>query len=276
MFTILKTPTVLPARSSEHLIRITEKQKIIKANPLADATLQSLKEWFNVENTYHSNAIEGNTLTRGETALIIQYGMTVNNKPLKDHNEAVDLYEANQHLFDLAETTKLHDIQFSHMREIHERLMTRTMPYFAGTIRNLPARALGCSTRYPDPHKIGPMIDEMNAWLRSTSPEDHQHAVKSAADLHWKLAKIHPFSDGNGRMARLMCNFSLLQGGYTPALWDVKQRDEYISALEQLSVSISEDGKAPDYLWDQYYSYMFEAVERSLNVWLQDIKAVSK
>ncbi|MFH0801815.1 MAG: Fic family protein [bacterium] len=240
--------------------RIEEKKKRLDAlRPLSPEVLKNLEEWFTIELTYTSNAIEGNTLTRQETALVVEKGLTVSGKSLREHLEAVNHVEALAYIQTLA-GKKRFDIGEREIREIHRMILHRIDDGNAGIFRRMPVRIAGSRVVLPNPLKVPSLIEKFLGWLHgplSDSP------ILIAADAHYKLVSIHPFSDGNGRTARLLMNLLLLQKGYPPALIRKEDRLKYLDALEKCDLHGT---------MDDFYEIICEAVIRSLNIYLEAIE----
>lgn len=213
------------------LVGISEKKaRLDRLRPLSVAALAQLQKHYDVELTYTSNAIEGNTLTLRETAEVIEHGVTVGGKSLRDHLEAVDHYDALLWMRDLAVTTT--PVNEDVVRELHRCIVARSQPAIAGVYSTLPLRIAGSPVVFPNPAKIPRLMEEFGVWLKAT-PLDS----KSAFEAHFRLTAIHPFGDGNGRTARLLMNLLLIRGGYPPIAVRPEDRKEYLDALERASLT---------------------------------------
>jgi excisionase family DNA binding protein len=183
--------------------------------PLTQGELERLREEFLIEFTYNSNAIEGNSLTLQETALVLQ-GITIDQKPLKDHLEAVghrDAFEYVQQL--VSEKVRLTE---HIIREIHS-LVLIDRPDDKGIYRRIPVTIMGAAHTPPQPYMIPVQMEQM----LSNYAKNKRHPIERAAWFHLIFEGIHPFIDGNGRTGRLLINLDLMQQGY-PAI-DVKYAD---------------------------------------------------
>ncbi|MBF0158862.1 MAG: Fic family protein [Magnetococcales bacterium] len=180
--------------------------------------------------TYSSNAIEGNTLTLRETAEVIEHGITVGGKSLREHLEAVDHYQALLWMRDLAHQSTL--IDDGTVCELHRRLVARSQPEIAGIYSIYPHRIAGSATIFPNPVKIPYLMQEFGVWLKQA-----ETTPATAFEAHWRLTAIHPFSDGNGRTARLLMNLVLIRGGYPPVAIRPIDRKDYLDTLEQASLT---------------------------------------
>lgn len=217
----------------ERLAEITElKTKMNQFRPLSAEQVKELDQRVRIEHVWSSNAIEGNTLTRYETASILNTGMTIHGVPVKDVLETLDLNEAYEYMMELAsQKTPLSSTLIRSLNRIVTLQTTRDKAN-AGVYRILAAWPFGSEDKpYVGPFDIAPRMDELIAWANSA--QSKLHPVQYAADLHQKFVSIHPFADGNGRTARLLMNMALTQAGY-PVINvqpDKKARTTYMEAL---------------------------------------------
>jgi len=246
----------------------TKKDQIDKFRPLPPALVQNLEEWFLIELTYTSNALEGNTLTRKETAAVVEKGLTIGGKSLVEHLEATNHAKALTDIMALA-GSKTFDLSENDILTIHNTILRGIDDENAGHYRSIPVRISGSPVVLPNPRRVP---DHMQNFIAELTAENDKHPVELAAQAHYQLVTIHPFVDGNGRTARLLMNLILLQHGYPPALIRTRDRMKYISALEkaQLGGSIAD-----------YHKVIFDAANRSLDIYLnavtgKDEKQVSK
>lgn len=202
------------------------KARFNAARPLPTATLRSLREDWEVLHTYHSNAIEGNTLTLGETKAVLLDGITISGKPLREHLEAVNHREAMRLMERLAELDK--PLDEDEVLDLHRTILTGIQTDEAGRYRSMRVRVAGSMRVFPNPVKVAEL---MKTFVAETNALD-AHAVVRAARAHYGLVAIHPFVDGNGRTARLLMNLLLVRAGYPPALLPVEQRGRYYDVLE--------------------------------------------
>lgn len=242
------------------LKRLAEKkQKLDSFRPLPSALVNNLEEWFRVELTYTSNAIEGNTLTRKETALVVEGSITVRGKTLKEHLEAINHAEALDFIKELVGKRRK-DLTKREVLDIHALILKKIDDENAGRYRSVAVRIRGADVILPNPLKVQELMDNFFKWLHG---KNNDHSVKIAADAHFKLVSIHPFSDGNGRTARLLMNLLLMQKGYPPALVRKEDRDIYIDSIEK--AQLSED-------FDDYYKVIYRAIDRSLDIYLDAVE----
>lgn len=207
-----------------------KKAQLDRLRPLTASALAQLQKHYDVELTYTSNAIEGNILSLRETAEVIEHGVTVGGKSLRDHLEAVDHYDALLWMRDLAATTS--PVDETVVCELHRRIVARSQPALAGIYSQNPRRIAGSPVIFPNPAKIPQLMEEFSAWL-NLAPRD----PPSAFEAHFRLTAIHPFGDGNGRTARLLMNLLLIRGGYPPLAVRPEDRITYLDSLERASLS---------------------------------------
>src|ERR1700722_11556847 len=207
-----------------------KKAQLDRLRPLSSAALAQLQKHYDVELTYTSNAIEGNTLTLRETAEVIEHGITVGGKSLRDHLEAVDHYDAVQWVRALAAAST--PVGEAAVCELHRRIVLRSQPEIAGIYASLPRRIAGSPVVFPNPAKIPQLMGELDTWLKA-APSDPPAAFEG----HFRLTAIHPFGDGNGRTARLLMNVMLIRGGYPPISVRPEDRKIYLDGLERGSLT---------------------------------------
>jgi Fic family protein len=239
---------------------ITAKHKRLAAyRPLPQELVINLDEWFKIELTYTSNAIEGNTLTRQETALVVEKGITVSGKTLKEQLEAVNHAQALEYIKSLAGGTR-QGITEKDLLDIHRIILSKIDDTNAGRYRNVPVRIAGSTVVLPNPAKVPALMSGFAKWLHGKNGD---HPVKIAADAHFRFVSIHPFTDGNGRTARLLMDLLLMQSGYPPALIKKEDRLKYINAIEK--------GQLRGEM-DDYYRVIYESVETSLDIYLDALE----
>jgi len=236
-----------------------KKQKLDSFRPLPPELVRNLDEWFKIELTYTSNAIEGNTLTRAETALVVEKGITVKGKSLTEHLEATNHIEALGYVKTLI-GKKRHEITEQDILDIHRLILNKIEADSAGRYRQHHARITGSQVILPNPVKIPKLMQDFMGWLENINPD---HVAKIASDAHYRLVSIHPFTDGNGRTSRLLMNLLLMQEGYPPAIIRKEDRLEYINSLEKAQIVGS---------LDDFYNLIYEAVDRSLDIYLEALE----
>lgn len=216
---------VIPSEYSALFARIDAlKAELGKRRPLTQGELKRLQEEFLVEFTYNSNAIEGNTLTLRETALVLE-GVTIDKKPLKDHLEAVGHRDAFLYVEQLV--TDKAAISERVIKDIHS-LVLMDRPDDKGLYRRIPVTIMGAYHEPPQPYLVPVQMEQLVA----TQKEMKRHPIESAALFHLDFEGIHPFIDGNGRTGRLILNLMLMQQGYPPI--DVKflDRKQYYACFD--------------------------------------------
>lgn len=231
-----------------------KKEALDKVRPLPRDLVENLARWLRVELTYTSNSIEGNTLTRQETALVLEQGITIGGKTLNEHFEAKNHADALDYINDIATTSPA--ITEEHFLRLHHFILSNIDSAHAGIYRQSNVRIAGSSVIFPAYEKVPHLMQEFFKWFAQ-----HQtiHPVLLASESHYRLVTIHPFVDGNGRAARLFMNLLLLRFGYPPGIIGPTDRLKYIKALEgaQLGGSL-----------ESFHHLVYRVVGASLNVYL--------
>jgi Fic family protein len=222
--------------------------------------LGNLEHVHDLQLTYTSNAIEGNTLDAAETTLVIEKGITIGGKPLKDHLEAIDHHEAIGYVRDLArQATPLTEAD---VRTLHSLIVKRSAPDIAGRYADRGRYVLTDAGRhsFPSPAEVPALMGDFAAWLRGVpaTPE-------TAFVAHRRLVDIHPFDDGNGRTARLLMNLVLIRGGYPPVAVRPADRPAYIRALQE-----AQAGRGAD----AFNRLLFERLDATLSEYIAALQAV--
>lgn len=201
------------------------KAELDKRRPLTQGELQRLREEFLIEYTYNSNAIEGNTLTLQETALVLE-GVTIDKKPLKDHLEAVGHRDAFLYIQDLVKN----NTPFSEciIKQIHT-LVLMDRPEDRGVYRRIPVRIMGAYHVPSDPVLV---LEQMENLVAEFAANKKMHPIERAVIFHLKFEGIHPFVDGNGRTGRLILNLMLMQAGYPPINVKYSDRKRYYEMFD--------------------------------------------
>ena len=205
-----------------------ENNRLLSAyRPLPPETLKSLREYYRVGLTYTSNALEGNSLTESETKVVIEDGLTIEGKPLRDHYEAVGHAKAYDYVYQITEKEGLteEDILILH-RLFYQQIDAEK----AGHYRNVKVYISGSRYMVSAVSKIPSEMQKLVKWYNDN--EKKLHPIELAATLHQRFVFIHPFQDGNGRVARLLMNLALLRNGFTIAIIPAILRHEYIYSLE--------------------------------------------
>lgn len=237
------------------LDKINKKRDLLRSFDMPPEVIKNLQEWFAVEQIYNSNALEGNTLTKRETALVVEKGLTIGGKSMREHLEVINYGFALDFIKELA-TKKRQEITLNDILDIHRLVLKDIDEAHAGRLRTVQVFISGSDIQLPSPLKVPEHMGKFVSWLQSTN----EHPVKIAAEAHFKLVTIHPFVDGNGRTARLLMNVLLLQEGYAPAVIEVVKRLEYINAI--ITGEVGGDIMP-------FYELIFESEIKSLDKYLQ-------
>ncbi len=203
-----------------------KKLELNKRRPLTKGELRRLQDEFLVEFTYNSNAIEGNTLTLQETALVLE-GVTIDQKPLKDHLEAVGHKDAFEYVQNLVSDGKA--ITEREIKQIHA-LVLMDRPEDKGVYRRIPVKIMGAVNEPPQPYLIEPQMKDLIS--KNEINKKAMHPIERIAKFHLDFEGIHPFVDGNGRTGRLVLNFDLMQNGYPPINVKFTDRKKYYQAFD--------------------------------------------
>lgn len=238
-----------------HIDRLYEKKaKIDQSRPLPNSVLHKIKEQLNLEWTYNSNSIEGNTLNLRETQLILEEGITVGGKSLREHFEVVNHEKAIDYLYSLVNPS--YTLRSIDILNLHSYILKNIEDEYAGRLRNGGVRIVGANFTPPSAKKVPDFIDELILFVN-----ENQLGVNDlvlATLFHHRLVWIHPFFDGNGRTVRLAMNLLLMRKGFPPAIILKNDRKKYYDALNQANNG-------------NYYKLcllMLQATERSLNMYI--------
>jgi Fic family protein len=203
------------------------KATLDQHRPLDPAIVRNLREDLILRWTYHSNAIEGNTLTLRETKVALE-GITVGGKSLKDHLEAVNHRDAILLLEDLV--MKPEPLSEWTIKSLHQLILRGIDDDNAGRYRTVNVRIAGASHVPPDQVIVPELMERFISWHRDEAMS--LHPVERAARVHSDFVRIHPFVDGNGRTSRLLMNLELMKAGYPAAVLPVESRLAYYEALD--------------------------------------------
>ena len=248
----------LDGRKSRAGVLADIKQKLERLNglrPLTPGEVKRLQEEFMVEFTYNSNAIEGNTLTLKETAMVLE-GMTIDQKPLKDHLEAVGHRDAFLYIQEIAGQ----DVPLSEfvIKNIHS-LVLINQPEDKGMFRKIPVRIMGAYTQPVQPYLIEPKMTELLA--ANEERKDSMDPIERIARFHLEFEGIHPFIDGNGRTGRLIMNLDLIRSGYPAINVKFADRKKYYDAFD----AYYRDGSA-EAMTDLIAGYVNERLDEYLEI----------
>jgi len=225
--------------------------------PLNETELKRLRDEFIIETTYNSNAIEGNTLTLRETALILQEGITIAAKPLRDHLDVIGYRDAFYYILDLAKQDA--PLTESVIKSIHSLVLMRDAEN-KGRYRSVPVRIMGAEHTPPQPYMVPvameQLIENYDTWQKE------QHIIEAIARMHLEFESIHPFIDGNGRTGRLLLELELVKHGLLPI--DIKFRDR--SAYYDCFDSYRANNKDPEAMARLIADYETEELERYIDI----------
>lgn len=217
-------------RSAETLLEMIDRKKaeLDSRRPLTEGEAERLTEEFVVEYTYNSNAIEGNTLTLRETDMVLR-GLTIAQKPLKDHIEAVGHKDAFYFVRNLVKDQV--PLTESVIKQIHY-LVLADKKDDRGVYRRIPVRIMGAKHEPVQPYLIQPQMEQ----LLETYKNSTEHIIPRLARFHIEFEGIHPFIDGNGRTGRLLVNLELMKAGYPPIDIKFTDRIAYYNAFDEYHV----------------------------------------
>lgn len=237
----------------------TKHERLAALRPLSLESVASLAAAFDVRMVYESNSIEGNTLTLRETEIVLSKGVTVSGKPLKDHLEAVNLMKAWEQVKSLAQPDAI--LSERDLLDLHRIVLTSVEDQHAGSYRSSSVRIAGAKMLPPNPVKVPDLMEELFTETAAISDP-----IERAAKLHHGIARIHPFTDGNGRTARLAMNFILLAAGYPPVSIPTELRQNYYQALEA-----ADEGDSATWL-----QFLTDQLNHELDEWLSALEAASE
>jgi len=227
------------------------KKEIDKHRPLSQKALEQLKGYYRVGLTYSSNALEGNSLTETETKVVIEDGITIGGKPLKDHYEAMGHSEAFSLLYKLA---KKKTITEKDILDLHHLFYYRIDESRAGKYRKEKVLITGTSFVPPPPSAVAGLMKKFVGAIPLLQKKCHP--IEFAALLHKELVTIHPFTDGNGRTARLLMNLVLLQTGYVITIIPPVVRNEFITSLKKAQTGVKDNKPFINFISSMVYESM--------------------
>ena len=233
-----------------------KKVRLSQMRPIPTIAMERLRESLMMEWTYHSNGIEGNTLTLQETRIILSDGLTVGGKSLREHFETLNHNEAIQVLETMVNSK--YRMKSKDILHIHELVLQRIEKEYAGRYRNAGVRITGANFTPPNALKVDALMDELIEWVNE---EKELPLIVRAIIFHHRMVWIHPFFDGNGRTVRLMFNLILMSAGYPPAIILQQDRKKYYDALNK--------GNQGNY--EKLVLLVLQALERSLDIYLSHL-----
>jgi len=251
--------------SKQSIALLDEKKSQIEAKrPFPPSIVFKIRDQFQLEMTYNSNAIEGNTLTLKETYWVVQEGMTVKEKPLKDHLEAKNYFEALTFLYETVHQDKHRTLSEKLIKELQHLAVVDSKRDIAGFYRNGEVMILGSDHIPPPGLDVPRLMRNLVRWWARHSKQ--LHPVELAALIHHKFVNIHPFWDGNGRTGRLIMNIAILSAGFPLAVILKNDRKRYYRVL-----ALADKGN-----YKPLCEFIAQAVLRSLELYLRAIGPVKK
>lgn len=229
-------------------------EQLKKHRPLPSMALNKIREALTVEWTYNSNSIEGNTLSLRETQMVLQDGITIKGKSLREHFEAKNHERAINLLYKLVDDQKI--ISIHEVLSLHGLVLNSIEEEFAGRLRNGGVRISGANFVPPNALKVSGLLDDLFTFVE-TNPLN-LNIIELATVFHHRFVWIHPFFDGNGRTVRLAMNLLLMKQGFPPAIILTNDRIKYYTALNDAN-----KGR-----YGKLMLLMAQALERSLNIYL--------
>jgi Fic family protein len=251
---------VLPNSISEKLLYADElKAQWLAKKPLNGTQLLKMKEYFNIKYTFDSNRIEGNTLTLQETQLVINEGITIGGKSMREHLEAINHAEAIGFIDEMVNGRE--DLTKRNLLDIHRLILKSIDAENAGKYRSVPVRISGSEHLPPEPYLIEKRMEDY--FINYSVSKKKLHPIILAANVHEHLVNIHPFIDGNGRTSRLLMNFILIKNGFclTILKGDLNSRLKYYKALE-----IAQINKNYDVFYELIVDCAIEALKEHLSL----------
>jgi Fic family protein len=229
------------------------KKELDSLRPLSADDEQRIMQKFRLDWNYHSNHLEGNTLTYGETKALILFNITAQGKPLQDHIEMTGHNEAVKWIEDIVKQNR--PLTENFIRELHKLILKEPYEVDAitpdgkatkrqikiGEYKSTPNHVrtkTGEIFRFATPEETPALMHDLIDWYRKKMDDPDANAILIATEFHYKFIRIHPFDDGNGRTARILMNFILMQGGYPPVIIKTEDKQNYFAALQQADAGI--------------------------------------
>ncbi|MBC3759415.1 Fic family protein [Hyunsoonleella sp. SJ7] len=227
---------------------------LVEARPLPNIALQKIKEALSIEWTYNSNSIEGNTLSLRETQMVLQEGVTIKGKSLREHFEAKNHETAIDYLYTLVDKNAIFSAK--DILSLHGLVLRSIEDDFAGRLRNAGVRISGANFVPPNARKVSGLVDELVHFVVDNPLG--LNVIELATVFHHIFVWIHPFFDGNGRTVRLAMNLILMKAGFPPAIILKNDRKKYYDALNQAN-----NGN-----YSKLMLLMCQSLERTLNIYI--------
>jgi len=258
----------------------TLKNQIDKLRPLDPDLERQIMQKLRFYWNFHSNSLEGNSLTLGETKVLLLHGLTASGKPLKDHLEITGHNEAILLLDEVVKEKR--PLTETFIREMHKIILKE--PYYIpaitpdgiptqrqvkiGQYKTTPNYVLtksGETFYFASPEETPAKMNDLMDWYKKFTGNIKMHPVELASQFHYKIILIHPFDDGNGRISRIFMNLILMMKGFIPIIIKTQNKDDYFHALRQA------DGSNID----GFNEYISIQLLRSLELYLQCAKSKS-
>jgi Fic family protein len=233
------------------------RNKLKTMRPLNETELKRLRDEFMIENTYNSNAIEGNTLTLRETALILQEGITIAEKPVREHLEAIGHKDAFEYVVSLADANA--ELTERVIKEIHSLVLMNDVNN-RGVYRSVPVTIMGAAHTPPQPYLVPVQMEELLRDYEGMKRE--KHIIEAIAEFHLLFEGIHPFIDGNGRTGRLILNLELIKAGLLPINIKFADRRKYYDCFDHYY----SNGHTPEALVQLITGYEIEELEKHIKI----------
>ena len=236
--------------------RLDELRNELKAlRPLDKAEIQRFRDEFAIENTYHSNAIEGNPLTLRETAFIVQEGITIAEKPIRAHLEVIGHHEAFNYVIELADTNTV--LTEKVIKDIHS-IVLMDNPTNRGKFRDIGVTIVGAKHEPPQPYLVPVQMERLLADYEELKAD--KHIIEAIAEFHLRFEGIHPFIDGNGRTGRLILNLELIKAGLLPVNIKFADQRNYYDCFD----AYYDGERIADVLTEMLIKYEIEELEKHI------------
>ena len=266
------------------MINITKsiklKNELDSLRPLSKEDELRIMQKFRLDWNYHSNHLEGNTLTYGETKALILFGITAQGKPLKDHFEITGHDEAIKFITDIIKQER--PLTENFIRELHKLILKESYEVDAitpdgkptkkrvkvGEYKSIPNHVktkTGEIFRFATPEETPAKMHDLIKWYREKLEDKAVNPILLAAEFHYKFIRIHPFDDGNGRTARILMNFILMQFSYPPVIIKTEDKQNYFGALQQADAGLLEP----------FIEYIAKNLNNSLEIMIKGAKGES-
>jgi len=256
------------------------KKELDALRPIGKEEEDRIMQKFRLDWNFHSNHLEGNTLTYGETKALLLFGITAQGKPLKDHVEMTGHNEAIEWVIDILKEDR--PLTENFIRQLHTLLLKESYEVDALTPDGKPTKkrievgkykttpnhvrtATGEIFYFATPEETPAKMDDLLQWYKGESKEKDTNPVLLAAEFHYKFIRIHPFDDGNGRMARILMNLILMQQGYPPVIIKTDDKENYFAVLRQADAGMLEP----------FVEYIAQNLLRSLELMIKGAKGES-